>query len=89
MSEPATATAPRPGRDETGYDEIGAARLGLSGLRVAVLIPCRDEAVTIGQVVSDFRRALPEARVYVYDNNSTDNTGEIALQAGEIGRAHV
>ncbi len=81
MSEPATATAPRP-----GYDAIRAERRGLSGLRVAVLIPCRDEAVTIGQVVSDFRRALPEARVYVYDNNSADETGEVARQAGATVR---
>jgi hypothetical protein len=81
LTATATPTVPR-----SGYDEIGAERRGLSGLRVAVLIPCRDEAVTIGQVVSDFRRALPEARVYVYDNNSTDNTGEIALQAGATVR---
>ena len=52
------------------------------GLRIAVLIPCRDEAVTIGQVVSEFRRMLPTARVYVYDNNSTDETAAIAAQAG-------
>jgi glycosyltransferase involved in cell wall biosynthesis len=77
----ATATAPRP-----GYDEIGAERHGLSGLRIAVLIPCRDEAITIGQVVSDFRRALPGARVYVYDNNSTDETGDLAREAGATVR---
>jgi glycosyltransferase involved in cell wall biosynthesis len=59
---------------------------GLSGLRVAVLIPCRDEAVTIAQVVADFRRALPQARVYVYDNNSTDDTAAIAKRAGATVR---
>ena len=41
---------------------------------VAVLIPCYNEAVTIGKVVDDFRRVLPEATVYVYDNNSSDGT---------------
>ena len=45
---------------------------------VAVLIPCYNEAVTIGKVVDDFRRVLPEATVYVYDNNSSDGTGAIA-----------
>ena len=45
---------------------------------VAVLIPCYNEAVTIGKVVDDFRRVLPEATVYVYDNNSSDGTASIA-----------
>jgi glycosyltransferase involved in cell wall biosynthesis len=51
-------------------------------MRVAVLIPCYNEALTIGKVVSDFRRELPDAAIYVYDNNSRDNTAEIALAAG-------
>ena len=46
--------------------------------RIAVLIPCYNEEVTIGKVVSDFRRALPDASIYVYDNNSSDKTAEIA-----------
>jgi glycosyltransferase involved in cell wall biosynthesis len=50
--------------------------------RLAVLVPCHNEAATVGQVVHDFRAALPEATVYVYDNNSTDGTAEIALAAG-------
>lgn len=50
--------------------------------RVAILIPCFNEEATIGKVVRDFRAALPEAEVYVYDNNSTDRTREIAEQAG-------
>jgi glycosyltransferase involved in cell wall biosynthesis len=58
-----------------------------AALSIAVLIPCRDEAVTIAGVVSDFRRALPGARVYVYDNNSNDNTAERAAAAGAIVRA--
>ncbi|OUO90875.1 glycosyl transferase [Gordonibacter sp. An230] len=54
--------------------------------RVAVLIPCYNEAVTIGKVVDDFRRVLPEATVYVYDNNSSDGTGEIAREHGAVVR---
>ena len=53
---------------------------------VAVLIPCYNEAVTIGKVVDDFRRVLPEATVYVYDNNSTDGTADIAAAAGAVVR---
>ena len=53
---------------------------------VAVLIPCYNEAVTIGKVVDDFRRVLPEATVYVYDNNSSDGTGDIARGHGAVVR---
>lgn len=53
---------------------------------VAVLIPCYNEEVTIGKVVSDFRGALPAATVYVYDNNSTDRTASIAAEAGAVVR---
>ncbi len=42
--------------------------------KIAVLIPCYNEEKTIEKVISDFRKALPEAVIYVYDNNSTDNT---------------
>uniref|UniRef100_UPI003A95992F glycosyltransferase n=1 Tax=Senegalimassilia anaerobia TaxID=1473216 RepID=UPI003A95992F len=52
------------------------------GRGVAVIIPCYNEAVTIGKVVDDFRRVLPEAAVYVYDNNSSDGTGDIARAHG-------
>lgn len=52
--------------------------------KVAVLIPCYNEAVTIAKVVDDFRRALPQADVYVYDNNSTDGTADIARERGAI-----
>lgn len=51
---------------------------------IAVLIPCFNEAPTIAKVVGDFRRALPEATVFVFDNNSTDATAELAQQAGAI-----
>ncbi len=54
--------------------------------RVAVLIPCYNESVTIGKVVRDYREALPEADIYVYDNNSTDGTDRIAKEAGAIVR---
>ena len=54
---------------------------------VAVLIPCYNEAVTIGKVVDDFRRVLPEATVYVYDNNSSDGTGAIAREHGAVVRS--
>jgi glycosyltransferase involved in cell wall biosynthesis len=53
---------------------------------IAVVIPCYQEALTIGKVVSDFRRELPDASIYVYDNNCTDGTGEIAAKAGAIVR---
>lgn len=54
--------------------------------KIAVLIPCRNEALTIEKVVRDFRVALPEAVVYVYDNNSTDDTARIAQAAGAVVR---
>lgn len=52
--------------------------------RIAVLVPCYNESKTIEKVVTDFRRALPEAVVYVYDNNSSDGTDEIARKAGAV-----
>jgi glycosyltransferase involved in cell wall biosynthesis len=54
----------------------------LAGYRIAVLVPCFNEAVAVAQVVRDFRAALPEATVFVYDNNSTDNTVAVARAAG-------
>jgi len=53
---------------------------------IAVLIPCYNESSTIEKVVKDFRKALPEAVIYVYDNNSTDCTDEIARRAGAVVR---
>ncbi|HNX26770.1 MAG TPA: glycosyltransferase [Phycisphaerae bacterium] len=52
--------------------------------RIAVMIPCYNEQATVGKVVDDFREQLPEASIYVYDNNSTDNTATIARQHGAI-----
>ena len=54
--------------------------------KIAVLIPCYNEALTVAKVVCDYRQALPEADIYVYDNNSTDHTDAIAKDAGAIVR---
>lgn len=54
--------------------------------KIAVLLPCYNEAQTVGKVVSDFRAVLPEAKIYVYDNNSTDDTARIAADAGAVVR---
>ena len=54
--------------------------------KIAVLIPCYNESQTIAKVVEDYRKALPEADIYVYDNNSTDGTDVIAREAGAIVR---
>jgi glycosyltransferase involved in cell wall biosynthesis len=61
-------------------------KLSLTGYRVAVLVPCYNERLTIAQVVKAFQVALPEAEIYVYDNRSTDDTGIQAKAAGAIVR---
>lgn len=53
---------------------------------IAVIIPCYNEALTIGKVVDDFKRELPEATIYVYDNNSSDETSKIAAEHGAVVR---
>jgi glycosyltransferase involved in cell wall biosynthesis len=55
-------------------------------LRLAVLIPCYNEAATVRSVVRDFRAALPNASIYVFDNNSTDNTSDVARATGAVVR---
>ena len=55
-------------------------------VRIAVLVPCYNESLTIEKVVKDYKEALPEAEIYVYDNNSTDYTDKIARNAGAIVR---
>ena len=55
--------------------------------RYAILLPCYNEAMTIAKVIADFQLALPQATIYVYDNNSSDGTREIALAAGAIVRS--
>ena len=54
--------------------------------KIAVLIPCYNESKSIAKVISDMKRELPEATIYVYDNNSTDGTDKIAREAGAIVR---
>jgi glycosyltransferase involved in cell wall biosynthesis len=55
-------------------------------VKIAILIPCYNEAKTIEKVIKDYKNALPEADIYVYDNNSKDHTDEIARKAGAIVR---
>lgn len=55
-------------------------------MKIAVLIPCYNEELSIEKVVKDFKKELPEADIYVYDNNSSDKTAEIAKNAGAIVR---
>lgn len=54
--------------------------------KIAVLIPCYNEEITIEKVIEDYRAALPDADIYVYDNNSTDETAIIAEKTGAIVR---
>jgi len=66
---------------------LECARVPLTeGLEIAVLVPCFNEAAAIDKVVRDFRAALPNATVYVYDNNSTDDTSGVARAAGAVVR---
>jgi len=72
--------------DQTNRESCPDAMSSLSGYRVAVLIPCYNEEVTIGAVVRDMRMALPDAALFVYDNNSTDQTLARAREAGAMTR---
>jgi glycosyltransferase involved in cell wall biosynthesis len=85
-AEPWCETGRPPGRPAAGPPM--AERLGLlpNQPQVAVLIPCRNEEASIGKVVGDFLQALPDANVYVYDNNSTDRTARQAQTAGGFVR---
>ncbi len=56
----------------------------IDDFNVAVLIPCYNEELTVGQVIADFRKELPNAVIYVFDNNSTDRTTEVAEKAGAV-----
>ncbi len=75
---------------ETAMTDTGAGGRGAEmpemRQRIAVLVPCFNEATAIAQVVADFRAALPQARIYVYDNNSTDGTADAARAAGAVVR---
>src|SRR6202163_3104253 len=54
----------------------------LSSMRIAVLVPCFNEEAAVATVVADFRKALPSAEIFVYDNNSSDRTMAVAREAG-------
>jgi glycosyltransferase involved in cell wall biosynthesis len=58
-----------------------------SGLEIAIILPCYNEEAAIGEVVAGFRKVLPEAQIYVYDNNSKDRTSAVAAAAGAIVRS--
>ena len=81
-AEPLPAEAASPESSAAVYDTEPAAGLD----KVAVLIPCYNECRSIGKVVDDFRRELPEAVIYVYDNNSTDGSAQIARNHGAVVR---
>jgi glycosyltransferase involved in cell wall biosynthesis len=70
------------------YDTVlpGAKPLGAEGAEVAILVPCYNEEASVASVVHGFQQALPSAKIYVYDNSSTDRTAEIARDAGAIVR---
>ena len=61
-------------------------RMALRRFETAVLVPCHNEAVAIAKVVADFRASLPDARIFVYDNNSRDDTARVAAAAGAVVR---
>ena len=72
---------------EVSKDAVSLGRATRRQIRIAVLIPCRDEERSIAEVVGGFRAALPQATIYVYDNNSRDRTREIAAEAGAVVRS--
>src|SRR6478672_7247252 len=61
--------------------------LAQQNIRIAVLLPCYNEEAAIAQTIAGFRAALPDAAIYVYDNNSTDRTRESAAAAGAVVRS--
>src|SRR5271170_7341053 len=73
-------------RGAMSSNELDGEKPTASRYDVAVLVPCYDEARAIAKVVADFRAALPQAVIYVYDNNSTDGTVEAARTAGAVVR---
>src|SRR5262245_25237505 len=84
VAHPAPASDRAPSDAPDLQSDVTEARNGRP--RVAVLIPCYNEALTVGAVVAAFRAALPNATIYVYGNNSTDGTAEIARRAGAVVR---
>ncbi len=84
MASTADSTKLAPAHQTTGLPTATAALP--DDVRIAVLVPCYNEAAAISDVVNDFRAALPGATIYVYDNNSSDDTTRIAREAGAIVR---
>jgi glycosyltransferase involved in cell wall biosynthesis len=82
----ASSSFPQRSELDIGPAMLAARRGSLLRPRIAVLIPCYNEAQAIEQVIMDFRSALPTATIFVYDNNSTDRTKEIAREAGAVVR---
>lgn len=74
-------------RAKRGSDTLHSVNSCETAATVAILIPCYNEERAVAKVVTDFRRALPDARIYVYDNNSADRTVEEAKKAGAIVRS--
>jgi glycosyltransferase involved in cell wall biosynthesis len=81
MSSDERLVEQRPGEQRLGEKPVGG-----NGRQLAVLVPCYNEERAVAKVVADFRTVLPEATVYVYDNNSTDGTVEAARAAGAVVR---
>ncbi len=73
-------------RTELIYKFMKKGKLIMKNQRIAVLIPCYNESQTIAKVICDFKEVLPEATIYVYDNNSSDGTDEIARKNGAVVR---
>lgn len=78
---------PKPDRIREELDELLPQAAWVRNKSIAVLLPCYNEEAAISGVVDSFQRALPSARIYVYDNNSTDRTREEAAKAGAIVRS--
>jgi len=85
MTTPTTWTLARASQTNDA-DALPLAGSPIAGYGVAVLVPCYNEARTIAGVVAEFRAALPEAEIYVYDNNSSDDTAKLAAAAGAVVR---
>src|SRR5580704_14480419 len=68
--------------ESAGFGRAGAWAMIPSSMRIAVLVPCFNEEAAVATVVADFRKALPSADIFVYDNNSSDRTAEVARAAG-------
>lgn len=70
----------------TAGTDLQATSVADDRLRVAVMLPCYNEAIAVGDCIERFRAALPDAEIYVYDNNSSDNTADVARRAGAVVR---